>query len=171
MINRILDFYRRNFWNAEKYARYLGVKIGEKCSIATKYFGSEPYLVTIGNHVQITNDVRFATHGAGWVLRNKYPDFDCFGKIVVGNNVYIGNCAMIMPGVTIGNDVIIGAGSVVTKSIPDRTIVGGNPAKIIGNIDDFENKMLPFNLNSKSLNAKDKKAFLLKTKTDKFLNK
>lgn len=73
--------------------------------------------------------------------------------------------------VTIGNDVIIGAESVFAKSVPNRTIIGGNPAKIIRNIDEFENKMQSFNLNSKSLNSKDKKVFLLKMEPDKFIKK
>jgi acetyltransferase-like isoleucine patch superfamily enzyme len=49
----------------------------------------------------------------------------------IGNNCFIGINSIIMPGVTIGNEVIIGAGSVVTKNIPDNCIAAGNPAKII----------------------------------------
>jgi len=139
--------------------------------IATKYFGSEPYLVSIGNHVQITNDVKFFTHGGGWVFREKYPDFDTFGKIVIKNNVYIGNNALIMPGVTIGNNVIIGSGTVVTKSVNDGDIVAGNPGKVIGNINDFETKLLPFNVNTKKHSYKKKKEFLLNLSEDKFIKK
>ncbi|WP_017494981.1 DapH/DapD/GlmU-related protein [Flavobacterium sp. WG21] len=171
MILFIKRLYRKFFWSDEKYARYVGVKIGDSCSIATRFFGSEPYLITIGNHVQITNDVRFATHGAGWVLRMKYPDFDCFGKIVVGDNVYIGNCALIMPGVTIGDNVIIGAGSVVTKSIANGMIVGGNPARVISNITDFEKKMIPFNTKTKGRDSIEKKRILSDMDEEKFLKK
>ena len=102
------------------------------------YLGDEAFLVTIGNHVQITAGVKFFTQGGGWVFREEYPDFDTFGRISIGNNVYIGNNALIMPGVSIGNNVIIGAGSVVTKSIPSDVIVGGNPAKIIGTFADYK---------------------------------
>jgi acetyltransferase-like isoleucine patch superfamily enzyme len=165
----IITKYRALFWSTEKYARSLGVKIGENCNIATKSFGSEPYLISIGNHVQITDGVRFATHGAGWVLRVKHPDFDCFGKISIGNNVYTWNCAMIMPGVTIGNNVIVGAGSVVTKSISNNSIVGGNPAKLIGNVNAFETKLLPFNVRTKNLNYKEKKILLLSLLEDNFI--
>lgn len=171
MIKKVLNKYRSLLWSPEKYARYLGVKVGVDCSIATKYFGSEPYLVEIGDHVQITSDVRFFTHGGGWVFRNKYPDFDSFGKIKIGNNVYIGNCAMIMPGVTVGNNVVIGAGSIVTKSIADNTIVAGNPARRIGEINELENRLIPFNINSKSLNYKEKKNLLLSLENSKFLKK
>ena len=69
MIKRIMEFYRRSFWSDEKYARHIGVEIGKNCSIGTKYFGTEPFLIKIGNHVQITNDVKFFCHGASWVFR------------------------------------------------------------------------------------------------------
>lgn len=171
MIYKVLNYYRKRFWNPEKYARFIGVKIGTGCKIATLNFGSEPYLITIGNNVQITSDVKFSTHGAAWVFRKKYPNFDVFGKITVGDNVYIGNNVMIMPGVSIGNNVIIGAGAIVTKSVPDNLIIGGNPAKIIGNIDDLEQKLLPFNVDSKKMNSKEKKLFLLSLPDERFIKK
>lgn len=171
MINRFLNLYKKIFWTDEKYARSIGVKIGTGCAIATRGFGSEPYLITIGNNVQITNEVKFATHGAGWILRNKYPEFDCFGKITIGNNVYIGNCALIMPGVSIGNNVIVGAGSVVTKSIPDNAIVGGNPAKTIGSVDEYEQKMMAYNLNTKKMSYQEKREYLISLSDDKFIKK
>lgn len=66
MIKRILNFYRRNFWIPEKFARYLGVKIGENCNIQQNVsFGSEPYLIEIGSHVRITNGTKIYTHGGG----------------------------------------------------------------------------------------------------------
>lgn len=52
-------------------------------------------------------------------------------KVVIGNDVWIGMRSIIMPGVKIGNGVVIGAGAVVTKDIPDYAVVGGVPAKII----------------------------------------
>lgn len=171
MVKWILDIYRRTFWKPEKHARYLGVEIGNNCNIATRHFSSEPYLIKIGNHVQITAGVKFFAHGGGWVFRQKHPFFDTFGKIIVKNNVYIGNNALILPGVTIGNNVIVAAGAIVTKSIPDGVIVGGNPAKPIGSIEELEKKLLPFNLNTKNMTKKDKKKFLLKLPDEKFIKK
>ena len=121
MISKIINFYRRKFWTPEKIARHIGVKIGHSSDIQIKSFGSEPYLIEIGNHVQITSGTKFFTHGAAWVLRDKYPEIDFFGKIKIGDNVYIGNDSLILPGVAIGSNVIIAAGSVVTKSFS-----GGN---------------------------------------------
>ncbi|HNP66997.1 MAG TPA: acyltransferase [Aequorivita sp.] len=171
MIKRILHIYRINFWSPENYARFQGVQIGVKCNIQKVSFGSEPYLIEIGNHVQITNGTKFFTHGAAWVLREKYPQIDFFGKIKIGNNVYIGNNALIMAGVIIGSDVIIAAGSVVTKSVPGGSIVGGNPAKVIGKIEEFEEKMLKFNVESKGMNYKEKKNYLLSIDTGRFIKK
>lgn len=171
MISTLLNYYRKYFWTAEKYARFLGVTIGQDCKIAIKSFGSEPYLISIGNHVQITAGVKIFTHGGGWVFRKKNPDFDSFGKVLIKDNVYIGNNALIMAGVTIGNNVIIAAGSVVTKSVSDNVVVGGNPAKMIGNVETFEQKMLPYNINSKGMSKSDKKKLLLSLSEDKFIKK
>ncbi|WP_456867485.1 acyltransferase [Galbibacter sp. BG1] len=171
MIKKIQHLYYRYFTTPEKYARYLGVNIGDNCDIKTRYYGSEPYLIKIGNHVQITNDVRFFTHGGVWVFRQEYPLMDVFGKIIIGDNVYIGNCALLLPGITIGDNVIIGAGSVVTKSINSGDIVGGNPAKVIGKVKDLEKKMIKNQVETKKMNSISKKKFLTSLDSDKFLTK
>ncbi|MGG3449086.1 acyltransferase [Domibacillus aminovorans] len=140
-----------------------GVKIGENCRIENAKFGSEPYLITIGNHVTIGANVQFVTHDGGvWVLRDKYPDIDCFGRIEIKDNSFIGINAIIMPGVTIGKNTIIAAGSIVTKDVNDNTIVAGIPAKQINNISNYENKVLNSCLKTKSMNYKEKREYLLK---------
>ena len=171
ILRKILFYCKRFFYSPEKYARLLGVKVGSNCDIQTRFFGSEPYLIEIGDNVQATYAVKFYTHGGAWVLRSQLPNFDFFGKIKVGNNVYIGNFSMIMPGVTIGNNVIVAAGSVVTKSIPDNSIAGGNPARIIGDVESFKNKTLPYNVNSAKMSFAEKKKFLLSLSNEKFIKK
>jgi len=171
MLKKILNLYRRYFWSCEKYAKFIGVKLGKKCSIATKNFGSEPYLIEIGNRVQITNDVKFFCHGAAWVFREGIPEFDFFGKIKIKDNVYIGNNALIMAGVTIGSNVIVAAGAVVTKSVPDNSVVGGNPARVIGHVPELEERMLKYNVETKGLKYEEKKKFLLSLSDDKFISK
>ena len=143
-------------------ARELGVRIGEGCRILTNpyvCFGSEPYLVEIGNHVEITGDCRFVTHDGGlWVLRPQ-PEFeklDKFGKITIGNNVFIGLRSIIMPGVTVGDNVVIGAGSLVTKSIPEGEVWAGVPAKKICTLDEYKGKVLKTADATKGLSAKEK---------------
>ena len=61
-----------------------------------------------------------------------------FGKIKIGNNVFIGEDAMIMYGVTIGNNVVIGARSLVTKDIPDNCVAAGTPARIIKTLEEYK---------------------------------
>lgn len=162
---------KRIFYSGDKFAVWRGVIVGKNNFINTKNFGSEPYLITIGSHCQITSNVFFHTHGGAHVLREKYPDFDFFGKIKVGDYVYIGTGAQIMAGVTIGNGALIAAGSIVTKSVPPQTIVGGNPAKILGTTDEFATKMFPYNLKSKFLSAKEKKRMLLSLEDCYFIHK
>lgn len=171
MIKRILLYLRRRFLSAEEYARLIGVNIGENNWIDTKNWGAEPYLITIGNHCQITRGVCFHTHGGVQVLRKQYPDFDVFGKIIVGDYVYIGTGAQILPGVTIGDGALIAAGAIVTKSVPANSVVGGNPAKVIGDTDHFLEKMLPYNVKSKFLSAKEKKKLLLSLDDKYFIHK
>lgn len=129
VLKKIIFLYRKYFFSEHKRATHMGVNIGNNCSLGNISWGSEPFLIKIGNHVQITDGVCFITHGAVWVLRDQDPTFDILGKIIIGNNVYIGNNALIMPGVTVGDNVIIGAGSIVTKSIPSGIIVGGESCK------------------------------------------
>ena len=124
------------FANRSKYLDILrksGVQIGEHCEIyKSASFGSEPYLISIGNHVRINTGVQFVTHDGGlWVLRDsnagygdEFKDADKFGKIIIHDNVHIGTNSIIMPGVEIGENVIVGCGSVVTKSIPPNEIWG-----------------------------------------------
>lgn len=156
----------------QKYAQYCGVSIGEKCFIADKnHWPQEAYLIKIGNDCAITEGVKFHTHGGGRIIRNIHSDFDYFGKIKIGNHVYIGSRSMIMPGVTIEDNVLIAAGSIVTKSIPSGYVVGGNPAKIIGSIDSFITKNEKFNTRSKFMTKEQKKKLLLSLPDEMFIKK
>ena len=106
-------------------------------------FGSEPWLIEIGNNVGIAGSVTFVTHDAsGWLVRDDHGRRFRYGRIVVGNDVLIGLGSILHPGVKIGDRVVIAAGSVVTKSIPSGSVVGGNPVKYIASFDDFESYVL-----------------------------
>jgi acetyltransferase-like isoleucine patch superfamily enzyme len=126
------------------YAKWLGVNMGSDVHIygnPSKMFGSEPWLITLGNHVHITTDVLFITHDGGTLLyRHLIPDLEITAPIKIGDYVYIGVRSVILPGVKIGNNCIIAAGSIVAKDIPDNSVVGGVPAKYIKSSEEyFEN--------------------------------
>lgn len=170
----MIGLLSRIFWrlqSPEKQARHLGVTIGENCLIATRNWSSEPYLITIGNHVQVTENVYFHTHGGGNVVRRNIPDFDCFGKIKIEDWAYIGSGSHILPGVTIGEGALVAAGSIVTKSVPAYTIVGGNPAKILCSVDDYISRNLKYNVKTYGLAADEKKQQLLNLDDKYFINK
>ena len=76
-----------------------------------------------------------------------------------------------MPGVTIGNGVLIAAGSVVTKSVPSGVVVGGNPARIISTIDEYISHNEKYNLNSKRLNSEEKRVLLQSVPDERFIVK
>ncbi|MGR2667470.1 acyltransferase [Vibrio campbellii] len=143
-----------------RYAKKIGVNIkGNAYIYGSSYemFSAEPYLVSLGDNVYISVDARLICHdGSTLPFRNQYPDFELAGKIDVGDNVFIGTRAMILPGVTIGNNCIIGANSVVTRDVPDNTVVGGNPARIIKSTDDFLNKSLKRSLKIGHLSGYEK---------------
>ena len=106
-------------------------------------------------------------------MRSRIPDFDVFGKVQIEDWAYIGAYSQIMPGVTIGEGAIVAAGSVVTKSVPPRTVVGGNPARYICTVDEYIQKNQEFNLqiHGKNLSLKEKRKFLLTLPEEKFLKK
>ena len=95
-------------------------------------------ILSIGDHVTVAGGVQFVTHDGGvWVFREKEPDIDVFGPIKIGNNVFIGFNSILMPGVTVADNVVIGAGSVVVSDVPPNSVVAGVPAKVIKTIDEY----------------------------------
>ena len=115
-----------------RYLRKLGVKIGERCRVRTMSFSTEPYLIEIGNHTAVAAGSQFITHdGATWVFEDDVEGGGIFGKIVVGNNVFIGINCILLSNTTIGDNCIVGAGSVVRGHFPENSVIAGNPAQII----------------------------------------
>ncbi len=119
-------------WRVER-ARENGVIVGKDCRFFSLNIFSEPYLIEIGDNVIISGEVIFVTHdGAIYLFKDEDPHlFGHFGRIIIGNNCFIGMGAIILPNVEIGDNCIVGAGAVVMESIPHNSVVAGNPAKVI----------------------------------------
>lgn len=148
-----------------KYAKKVGVNfIGGGLHIyGLVSWSTEPWIITLGNNVHITDGVKFITHDGGTLLfRNIVPDLEITKPIVVGNDVYIGNNVIILPGVTIGNKVIIGAGAVVTKDIPDNSVAVGIPARVIKTTDEYFEKIQKESLHLGHLKGQEKDKALMK---------
>lgn len=92
--------------------------------------------IYIGNHVMIGPNVTISSagHPVEPHLRKREIQFNA--DIHIGNNVWIGGMVMILPGVTIGDDSVIGAGSVVTKDIPAGVVAVGNPCRVLREINE-----------------------------------
>ena len=102
--------------------------IGKFCMIAS----GATFIMNGGNHlVNAVTSYPFAIFGHGWESAMEGKDYPNKGNTVIGNDVWMGHQAMIMPGVTVGDGAIIGTRAVVTKDVPPYAIVGGNPATVI----------------------------------------
>ena len=141
-----------------QYAKKIGVNMGENVHIYGKVsFSSEPWIITLGNNVYITDGVKFITHDGGTLLfRDRVPDLEITKPICVGDNVYIGNNVIILPGVTIGSNVVIGAGAVVSRDIPDNSVAVGVPARVIKTADEYFEKLQKESLHLGHLRGKEK---------------
>lgn len=126
-------------------------------------WGTEPWIISIGNNVHITDGVKFITHDGGTLLFRKYvPDLEITKPIVLGNDIYLGNNVIILPGVHIGDKVVIGAGAVVTKDIPDNSVAVGVPAKVIKTADEYFEKLQRESLHLGNLVGEEKDLALKK---------
>jgi len=135
--------------SSEDYVRYLrekGVEIGEETWFPAPndvvIDETRPYMIHIGNGVCITHGVHILTHDYAWsVIRRKYGIFTgSAGSVQIGDNVFIGNNAIILKGVTIGDNVIIAAGSIVSKDIPSDCVAVGAPACPVCSLQEYKDK-------------------------------
>lgn len=129
-------------------------------------FGSEPYLITVGDNTTISFDCAFVTHDAATrVIRNLEgynKETVIYGPITIGKNCFIGCRSVILPNVTIGDNTIIGAGSIVNRDIPSNVVAAGTPCKVICTLDEYIKKHKKDFLYMVSLPIDKKREFLLK---------
>ena len=123
-----------------------GLQIARDCRVTGWVrFGSEPYLISIAEHVTIAGGVTFITHdGATCVFRHR-PGFGHvikYKRIVVHHNCFIGSRSIILQGTSIGPDSVVAAGAVVTRDVPPGSVVAGSPARVIMTIDEYADKCL-----------------------------
>lgn len=146
IVKRVWTKIKKSTTSPIEYSKQVGVKIGERCKLnGIPDWGSEPWLIELGNHVECSSGVSFITHdGSTWVFREeeRYKDVIRYGKIIIKDNCFIGMRSTIMPGVTIGPNSIVGAGSLVTKNVPEGCVYDGVPAKFICTVDEFKEKCL-----------------------------
>lgn len=117
---------------------------GGNIEIGDNFFSNMNLVILDGAKVKIGNNVMIAPnvgiYGTGHPLhietRNKFIEYSY--PITIGNNVWIGGSVTILPGVTIGDNTVIGAGSVVTKDIPPNCVAYGSPCRVIRTIDQEE---------------------------------
>ncbi|MBW7453241.1 acyltransferase [Paenibacillus sepulcri] len=135
---RTRKYFLEEVW-LEDYIK-LGMRIGKNCSIqpGVTFDYSHCWLIRIGNNVTIAPQAYILAHDASTKPLIGYTKV---GSVRIEDDVFIGARAVIMPGITVGQGSIVAAGSVVTKSIPERSVAAGNPAKVILTVAEFEEKM------------------------------
>lgn len=157
----IINFFKKLIYGKRSdsaayicHLRKIGVAIGDDVTIyaPTKTFIDEqyPWMISIGNHVHITEGVKILTHDYSWSVLKVADNiaenyggggiFGASGEVKIGDNVFIGMNAIILRNVRIGDNVIIGVGSVVTKDCERNFVYGGNPARKIMSLEQFYQK-------------------------------
>ena len=129
-----------------QWLRQQGCRIGE----GVQWYGlphvyvdiTRPSLIEIGNNVCFTRGCTLLTHGFDWfVLRNLYDEvIASSGRLRIGDNVFVGMGSVLLKGITIGDNCIIGALSLVNKDIPPNSVAAGNPAKVVCTIEQYYEK-------------------------------
>lgn len=131
-----------------KYYKKAGITIGNNFRLFdvdnTFIDTQNPKLIKIGNNVMISRGVVILTHDYSWaVLANVYNRmYGNTGTVQIGNNVFIGMNTIILKNTKIGDNVIIGAGSIVSGELESNSVWCGNPAKKVMTLEEYNQKLI-----------------------------
>jgi len=141
---RAVSLYKRvNRPNGREWATYLArhgqlYHLGADCSILPSTRIVDPWYTWIGNRVCLGSCSLICHDGSIELLYQRHGlRIDRIGPIIVEDDVYVGENAMVLGGTTIGEGSIVGAGSVLRKSVPAGSVVTGNPAKVVAKVEDL----------------------------------
>ena len=145
------------FFKSRKKKKYIktliknGLRLGENVKIIDTFFfdPSHCYLISIGDNVTISPNVRLIAHDAS---TKNYLNYTKIARIEIRKNCFLGDSTIVLPGITIGPNSIIGAGSVVTKNVAPNTVVAGNPAKKVCSLEEYLNKIRIISIGKKIFN-------------------
>lgn len=164
LVFRVLQHCKRRASLASAIEQGLVIGYGTRV-IGDVNFGSEPYLISVGDNCLITDGVRFITHDGGiqvpFIERGFSMSEVYGGKVLadaihIGSNVFVGNGSIILPGTSVGDNVLVGAGSVLRGNYPGGSVVAGVPARVICNTDDYyeRNSSRVVEVNSRVFNVR-----------------
>ena len=130
------EFYRKN---------HLFGEMGENVTITNRFLPLYPQLIRIHNNVKLASNVSFATlditHSTLNRMPQKHADYpETLGCIVIMDNVFIGANSTLVVEIRIGPNAIVAAGAVVTKDVPENSVVGGVPARVMCSLDEYLSK-------------------------------
>jgi maltose O-acetyltransferase len=113
-----------------------GLTVGENVRIVGDVLIDPDFcdLIRIGDNTTISADVMILAHDGSTKRQLGYTRI---APVEIGSRVFVGARAIILPGVTVGDDAIVGAGSIVTRDVPAGTVVAGNPARHIADTEDY----------------------------------
>jgi maltose O-acetyltransferase len=135
---RRLVLSRLRGYQSASWLRKRGLELGRDVYIGEVYFDyGFLWLISVGDESVLTNGVRIVAHDAS---TKRWTGYSRIGRVDIGRRVYIGVGSIVLPGVRIGDDAIVGAGSVVSRDVPPGAVVVGNPAEPIATVDEFATK-------------------------------
>ncbi len=137
MLNTIISKIRN--YKFRKYIQELqskGLKIGKNTHILDGAFldPSHCFLISIGDNCTLAPNVRIIAHDASMF---RFLSHTKIGRVKIHDNCFIGDSVIILPGVSIGPNAVVGAGSIVTHDIPPNSVAAGAPAKVLTTLNEF----------------------------------